>query len=416
MVFIVGMTIWILALVLMGACVALGHKLGAIRAAITFIGILISALLAAPLSGLIKPLLPHLGVHNPIWLWVLPPFIVFIILLGIFKAAGQFAHRKVFVYYKHYTSELQMGWWERINSRVGLCVGTLNGLAYLILISFLIYDFSYWTTQIAPSDTEKFPVRILNRMGNDLGGTNNFTGTGMIKVARAIDPMPLLYFKLADLAGLVYQNPQLDERLADYPPFLSLDERSDFHDLGHDADFRNAWQNHGRIGELLGNDHAKAIWLNKETADMVWNMVVTNLDDLQNYLQTGASAKYNDAILGHWHFNVVSTLAMLAQTKPNVSSADMKALRALWTPAYAQTELIAAADGQAFLKNLPHFKTAPNQPATFEATSYAGQWTGDGENYEFTFASGGETKSGKGKIGGVRLTAKLNGETMIFDR
>jgi hypothetical protein len=408
--FYCGMTIWILALIVMGACVALGHKLGAIRAAITFIGILISVLLAALLSGLVKPLLPHLGIHNPIWLWILPPFIVFIILLGVFKTVGQLVHRKVFVYYKHYADELQMGWWERLNSRVGLCVGALNGLTYLILISFIIYDFSYWTAQIATSDDEKFPVRFLNRMGHDL------ESTGMIKVARAVDPMPPLYFKLADFAGLLYQNPQLKERLADYPPFLSLDERSDFQDLSHDADFRNAWQNHGRIGELLGNDHAKAIWLNKETADMVWNMVVTNLDDLQNYLQTGTSAKYNDAIFGHWHFNVVSTLAMLTQAKPNVSSADMKALRGLWTPAYAQTELITSADKQAFLKNLPHFKVQPNQPTTFETTSYSGQWTGDGENYQFTFAAGNETKSGTGKISGARLTIKLNGETMIFDR
>jgi len=70
------MTIWILALILVGACVALGHKLGAINAAITFIGIPIAALLAGPLSRLVAPLLPHLGVQNPFWLWALPPFIV----------------------------------------------------------------------------------------------------------------------------------------------------------------------------------------------------------------------------------------------------------------------------------------------------------------------------------------------------
>src|SRR5690242_11878860 len=113
MVFIVGMTIWLLALVLLAACMALGHKLGAIRAIITFIGIIISELLAAPLSGLIKPVLPHLGVKDPVLQWSLPVLIMFIVLIAVFKGIGQFVHHKVFVYYKHYTDDLQQGWWER---------------------------------------------------------------------------------------------------------------------------------------------------------------------------------------------------------------------------------------------------------------------------------------------------------------
>jgi len=122
MVLIGGMTIWILALILLGACVALGHKLGAIRAAITFVGIPIAALLAAPLSSLIKPLFPLMKVENPIWLWVLPPFVMFVILIALFKVVGQLVHHKVYVHYKHYTDELQMGWWERMNHRVGFCI------------------------------------------------------------------------------------------------------------------------------------------------------------------------------------------------------------------------------------------------------------------------------------------------------
>jgi hypothetical protein len=406
------MTIWILALILLGACIALGHKMGAIRTAITFVGILISALLAGPLSGLIKPLLPHVGVHNPLWQWALPPLLVFIILMIVFKSIGFAVDRKVYVYYKHYRSELEMGWWERMNQRVGLCVGALNALVYMVLLSFVIYDFSYWTAQVASSEEEKLPIRLLNRAGHDL------KATGMIKVARAVDSTPASYFKMADLAGLLYQNPQLADRLAEYPPFLSLDERGEFQDLGRDTDFQNAWKDHGRLDQLLGNEHARNIWQNKEITDTVRAMVETNLDDLQNYLQTGTSQKFDEPIFGRWHFNVGSTIAMLGQSRPSFSSADARALRGLWTPAYAQTTFVAASDGQAFLKNMPKFKVSqqPNQPPAFDSISYAGQWTGAEGSYEVTVASDNNKRSGFAKVNGARLTLKLDNDTLIFDR
>ena len=305
-----------------------------------------------------------------------------------------------------------MLWWHRMNSRVGLCVGTLNALAYIVVICSVIYTFSYWTTQIATSDDEQFSIRLLNRAGHDL------EATGMIKVARAIEPLPVspMYFKLADFAGLLYQNPQLDERLADYPPFIGISQRQEFQDLGHDADFHTGWQNHAKIGDMLGNDHARAIWLNKDEAAMIREMVSTNLDDLENYLQTGVSQKFDDPILGRWHFNVVSTIAMKAVSQPNFNARDVAALRAIWTPAYAHTDFIAAADGQLFMQNFPRFKPSqPNQPPQFDLSNYTGQWSGTGV-YDISLADSTDKKSGSGQVNGARLTLKLNGDTLIFDR
>lgn len=407
------MTIWILALILVASCMALGHKMGAIRAAISFIGIIISEWLAAPLGGLIRPLFPHLGTKDPLLLWALPPLIMFIVLMIIFKSVGQLVHHKVYVHYKHYTDDLQRGWWERMNHRVGLCVGTLNALAYLVILCSVIYLFSYWTTQIATADDEKWTVRLLNKAGHGL------EDTGVIKVARSINPLPAPanYFEMADFAGLLYQNPQLNQRLADYPPFLSLDQRDDFQNLQQDSAFQGAWQSHGHLEELAGNDHAKAIWWNAETANMLWNLVATNYDDLQNYLQTGASAKYNDPILGRWHFNVVSSVAMMAESQPNFSSKDMAALRAVWTPAYAKTEFIASADGQAFLKNVPQFKPPQaNQPPQFDLLSYSGQWEGADGSYQVIVSGNNDKKTGFGKTSNARLMLTLNGAIMIFDR
>jgi len=406
-----GMTIWILALLLLAAGAGMGLRQGAIRVAISFVGIILSALLAWPLSGLVRPLLPHIGFHNPVIVWLLPPFLVFVILLSLFKSFGLLVHHKVSVYYKYKADDLQRILWERLNKRLGLGLGLLNGLVYFVLVSFVIYDFSYWTVQVASPDGERLPVRILNRMGLDL------QDTGLIRTARAIDPMPEIYLRTADLAGLIYQNPQLLDRLSAYPAFLSLTERDDFKQLGQNADFQNAWKSHSPIGQLLDNSQAKAIWHDWDKSEALWNLVLNNFDDLASYLQTGRSTKYGtEPILGRWDFNVMASLTALSQTRANVPSSDMAAMRTLWGPAYAKTLFVTGTDGQAFLKNLPHFKMQPNQPTTFDTTTWIGQWKTDGNNYDVTLASSGAGKSGTATIGGSRLTLKTDGDTLIFDR
>ena len=411
MVLIEDMTIWILALLLLAAGAGMGLRQGAIRVAVSFIGIVISSLLAWPLSGIVRPLLPHIGFHNPVAVWLLPPFLVFIILLSAFKSLGLLAHHKVNVYYKYKADDLQRILWERLNKRLGLGLGLLNGLAYFVLISFVIYDFSYWTVQVATSDDERLPVRILNRLGWDL------QDTGLIRVARAIDPMPETYFKAADLAGLVYQNPQLLDRLSAYPPFLSLAERDDFKQLGQNADFQTAWKSHSPFSQLWNNPQAESIRQNPDTAGLVENLVLTNLDDLQTYLQTGQSGKFSsEQILGRWNFNVMESLTALIQTRANMPSTEMAGIRELWSRAYAGTMLVAGADGQVFLKNLPHFKVQPKQPTTWDTTTLPGRWKSDGNNYDLSLADNDATKSATVAIDGSRLTLKMESDTLIFDR
>ncbi len=299
-----------------------------------------------------------------------------------------------------------------MNKRIGLGLGLLNGLAYFVLITFVIYDFSYWTVQVAPSDQEKFSVRMLNRMGHDL------QDTGVIRAARAIDPLPEIYFKTADLAGLIYQNPQLLDRLSAYPAFLSLAERDDFKQLGQNADFQTAWKNHSTFGELWNNPQVVTIRQNQDTVGMIWNIVSTNLDDLQSYLQTGQSAKFSqEKILGRWDFNAMTSLTALVQTRANIPSSDMAAMRALWSTAYAKTTFVAGADGQAFLKTLPqHFKSQPNQPTTYDTATWQGQWKKDGDGYDLTLASSGANNPATATIAGSQLTIKTDTDTLIFDR
>jgi Colicin V production protein len=404
------MTIWILALVLLAAEAGLGLRQGAIRAAISFIGIVIAAIFAGLLGKLFKPLFPHLGLHNPALIWMLAPLVAFIVILIVSKIAGFFVHRKAYLYYQYKAGDLRLAIWKRINSRLGLCVGLPNGAAYFLLVCFAIYNFSYWTIQVAPSNDESIVIRLVNKMGQDLDAT------GMADTARSLISMPEMYYKLADLAGLLRQNPQLKGRLEDYPAFLSLAENDDLKSLGQNSDFQDAWKNRAPVTQLMNNPQAKKILNNKDLTATILSIVRTNLDDLNTYLKTGESPKYDsEKILGRWNFNPDVSVGMLLLVHPNISAAEIKGLRSLWSGAYAQTVFIAASDHQAFLENLPRFTVQKGMTTVAEKLNFHGQWQANGTNYEVLLNGNGPQKSTTAHTDGLRLTLKSDSDSWVFD-
>ncbi|HVU08048.1 MAG TPA: CvpA family protein [Verrucomicrobiae bacterium] len=399
------MTIWILALILIASGVGLGLRQGAIRTSFSFVGIVLGGLLAVPIGKLFKPLLPHVGVHSETLISAIAPFEAFILVWILFKVGGYVVHRKAEVYYKYKAGDLRLALWERLNQRLGLCVGVMNGTAWLVLVSFIIFNFTYWTAQIASSDNETKTTQLINRLGRDLDST------GLDKAAHAVAPLPDDYYKMADLAGLLCQNPALGDRLINYPPFLSLVERSDFQQLAQDSSFTDGWKSGAPVGQLLNDPQVKSILKNNDLINTVLGIVKDNQDDLITYLKTGKSPKYDsEKILGRWDFNVGVSLAMLLQTRPNIPSKEMKAVRAVWGPAFQNTILIAGSDGQMFLKNLPNFKNQPPSPET-----WTGSWTVSGTNYDLSISGNGQSQSLTAQTDGLRLTIKGGKNVMVFD-
>jgi hypothetical protein len=353
--------------------------------------------------------MPHIGISNPTLVWMLAPIEGFIVVLAVFKMAGFFVHRKVDVHYKYYAGDLRLALWTRMNSRLGACVGVLNGTLYLVLVSFAIYNLSYWTAQVATSDSETKTLRLVNQLGHDLDST------GMSKAAVAVAAMPENYYKMADLAGLICQNPQVGERLANYPAFISLLERDDLKQLAQNSDFTNAFQAHAPIGELLNQPAVQTILQNTDLVNTVWMTVQTNLDDLTTFIKTGASPKYgSEQILGHWDINTSVSIAMYRESQPTLSSSQMQSVRAWMTKSFSDTTFITGTDGQAFLKKLPQLK--PGTPPTTEMTDWKGSWTADGDGYDLTLTGNGENKSMTAKISNDRLTILGDKYPLIFDR
>lgn len=243
-------------------------------------------------------------------------------------------------------------------------------------------------------------------MGKDL------ESTGLAKVGHALVTMPDNFYKVADLGGLISQNPQLSDRLGRYPAFISLFERDDLQQLAQSADFTNAWSTRAPMGQILNEPAVQSLLKNNELMDVVWVSVQTNLDDLTVYLKTGKSPKYDaESILGRWDFNISTTVAMLRQARPNISASEMRAIRALWTQSFADTTFVAGGDGQAFLKNLPNFQKQPPAPETWK-----GSWTPNGTNYDLSIASNGENKTMTAQTSDARLTLKDDKNVLIFDR
>jgi Colicin V production protein len=405
------MTIWILAFVLLASTAGLGLRQGVIRAAFSFVGIVAAALFAGPLGKLLRPQFQHVGIGNPVLTWLIAPFAVFVIILILFKVAGFFVQRYVDLFYKYKAGDLRRRLWERLNLRLGLCVGLLNGTAYLILVSFVIYNLSYVTAQVAPSDNETRTIKFINRLGRDL------ETIGLAKTARSVFVMPDMYYKLADLAGLLRQNPQLSDRLATYPAFLSWSERDDFKQLGQDGDFQNSWKNLSPINQLMDNSQFKTMLNNNDLTTMIFNIVQGDWDDLNGYLKTGKSPKYDsEKILGRWDFNASVTITTLRQTQPNIQPNAMRAARTWMTQAYADTTFVAGADKQAFLKNLPHLKIQPNQLPTTEKGTWQGQWKDDGIDYDLSLSNNGQSKLMTVRTDGKRLTIKSGKDpVLVFD-
>ncbi len=398
---------WLLAVVLFGCLAAIGYQQGAIRVAISFVGIVVAALTAGLTGKLVRPALVAVGVANPVLQWVLPPLIGYLIVLALFKVAATFVHRKVDVYYKYRAGDLRLALWERLNARLGMCLGLLNALAYLVLIAMVLYPLSYWTVQLtSPNETSRL-VRLSNRIGRDL------QQTGLARVARAVDPMPEIFYKAADLAGLLYQNPLLEARLSRYPPFLALAERPEFKAIAEDKSFTEARVRGAPVGEILGHPAVTPILKNPDTLRYLWGMIEPDLDDLVRFLHEGKSAKYSDPILGRWQFDVNAAIAAYRMSKTNVTSSEMKMVKLAMTTGFAKLSLVFFPDRQLVLKNFPDIKLPQQrgQLPTIETRNVQGKWKRVGEHYELTLSGLGTMRA---QLESGRLVFHQEAAPMVF--
>jgi hypothetical protein len=359
----------------------------------------------------LHPLLPHLGAGNPIYAWALAPIVGFILVAIVLKIPAQMVHNRVEHFYKYNAGDLRLVLWTRMNSRLGICVGLLNGALYFVLITFLIFNLTYWTTQLAVAPQQPLAIRLVNQLGNDLQATH------LSRTASAVGTLPAEYYQFADLAGFLMQNPQVGPRLAEYPALTALWERDDFQALVSDPTVTNALASGATLGELLNNPSVQAFLENKDQTKLVTGILTTNLEDLTAYLQTGKSAKYGgEKLIGRWEFNPAVTVAWLRQSRPKMPASEMRSVRAWMTQAYAKTSVLVSGDNLVFVKSLPRLKTVAGQPPTTEQNDWKGDWQANGTSYDLHLTFSGEEKFLTATAEELRLSVKDGKNLLVFDR
>src|SRR5947209_17719052 len=146
------MILWMFALCRMAVSALIGYYQGAVRVGFSLIGLLVAALLAMPLSGLMKPILGIFGMTHPILLSFVAPAVAYLLVLTIFKIGAVAAHKKIDAYYKYKGSDTKRSLFERVNSKLGICLGLANATVYVFLLAVVAYVFGYFTIQVAASD------------------------------------------------------------------------------------------------------------------------------------------------------------------------------------------------------------------------------------------------------------------------
>ncbi len=405
------MTIWLITIVLLPSIAAIGYQQGAIRAGFSFIGIILGVMLAAFAGKIFIPLLGIFGVTNPLMLWALPPMLGFLLVLTLVKVGGFMVHQKVDVHYKYKTGDLRLSLWERINSRLGGCLGLLNGVAYIVVFSMCIHAVSYWTVQLASSEGDSKSMRLVNKLGRDL------QSTGMARVGRAASSFSDSYYDTADIAGLIFQNSLLEARLIRYPGLLSLGERAEFQTLGQDTAFAETRIKSGALGELLQNPSAKAIFENGELLRLTLSTLKPDLKDLGYFLTNGVSQNpdYSDPILGRWRFDSSGTMLAYRRIKPNIVGGEATRIRAWMHERFAKCVVVAAPDKTLVLKSFAPGKLLPGFPSAAELKNLKGEWKADGTtSYEFTLEGG--TDKRVAKFEGNRLMIQGEGAAIAFTK
>jgi hypothetical protein len=135
------MIMWITALVLVAATAAVGYRQGAIRAAFTFIGLCIGAMLAIPFGPMFEWIFPIIGFKDPITRKFGAPVIAFVAVSLVFKGIAAFVHRKVEYHSRYHRDDATRAVWEVVMARTGACLGVLNGVVYLLVFAIIIAVF-----------------------------------------------------------------------------------------------------------------------------------------------------------------------------------------------------------------------------------------------------------------------------------
>jgi hypothetical protein len=349
---------WILAIVLLGIFGAIGFFSGAVRTAFLFLGTLIGAIAGIPAGHALQPLMGKVGIKNPVWQDIFPVPIAFIIIMLVVFGIGFAVHHKIAKIYKFTRDEVDRIRWERMNKASGVGLGFLTSLVFFFLIGAAIYSGGYLTAQLSNEEADTAIVKFMNQAREDMHTT------GLDRAMAALAPASGKFYEVSDVLGLLYKNPLLQARLAHYPPFFAIAQRSEIQEIGTDKEYTEMLFGKASVSQIIAHQRTQGILGN---ADLMSQFLQTDLADLQNYLRTGKS-KYDDQkLIGVWALDKDAVLTNLRKANPDIKANQMNEMKKIFD-ALTSMSMEVAPDNKVF------FKTeiaAPAAPAAAAAQTPA---------------------------------------------
>ena len=401
--------IWILALGCLAVVGLAGYYQGPVRAVFSLGGIIFGMLLASPLAPLTRHLLPLLGLHHPAWEVLAPNLLAFLIVLLLFKIAGAIVHNRVAHYYKYQRDEVLYFRWQRLYSRLGLCVGVFNGALYFFLLMLPIYIAGYFTTEL---QAQRAPpgAQFLTSAREDLHQAK------LDRVLAKHDPTPDAVYEASDIVALVLHNPLLESRLSHYPPLLTLGEQKEFQDLATDVDLQQMIQSQAKVSDILARPEIRAIVTNGDTVTLVINTLAgepphTNLlQDLYQYLLTGKSAQFDsEPMYGIWGVDLNASVAEERKRNKELTPLQLRLLKLELAPEISGLTLKATTDDQMILK-----RDTPN--TVLPVIVARGTWKKGDDDYEVTIPGNKPDKVAVLIENSNRLLLPRGGHTLVFNK
>lgn len=335
------MSLWILAIGLLVVFAGIGFAKGAIRMAVSFAGLLVGLAVAVPLGRALKPLMGTIGVVNPAWVAVVPPLIAFALVYLIVMGFSFFIHHKIYLRYKYKHDDVDRIRWEAMNRHVGAGIGLLTGAVLFLAASGLIYAAGYLTVQISAEDNNPGWIKFINSARKDMADS------GFDKAAAKFQPAPKIFFEAADVLGMLYHNPLLQGRLAQYPYFLSLGEKSEFQEIANDKEYNDLIFGKAPVTQII--DHQRTQWM-LGNAELIDYLKATDIKDLKEYLHSGKSPKYEaQEIIGVWSLDKDAVVTHLRKANPDIKAKELRMLKAAFA-ALPNVSLLALPDKKVIVK------------------------------------------------------------------
>lgn len=399
------MILWILALIVLACVGVVGYYQGAVRVACSFVGLLIAAPLAVPLSAAVKPIFRLMGVDHPVSLAIVAPIIVFIVLMAGVKAGALALHKRIDTHFKYRASDTEQLLFERFQQRVGVAISVANGFIYIVLLSIVFYIWGYFSVQLSTAENRGLVTKIVTQLAKDIQSTK------MGKAISSFVPAPEKYYDSVDILGDIYQNPELKMRLASYPAFMGLAEGSDFVALGKDKDFQKDWMQMNprpRLKKFLSNEKIQPLVEKPGFYTNVLGLLNNDLKDFKTYLESGKSPKYDDQIfLGYWYYNFSTTLQRAQRGKLNMAPLEKIKLRqtlGVWTNAI----LTVYADNKVSLKLPAETGSA--------AQTFLGTWKEENPaNFTLALKQGNKDEEVPAALEQNRLILRKDNNVLVFE-